>query len=192
MAKQTKKVQAEEPVKEVLEKNEEFKETKENVVNEKVQTEVETDIKEANEETTEETTSNVDEGTLEENNTETVSEEVENDTETTSEEVGNDTETASEGVGTEEPSTLSDEKILEIAEQIQKEGESLKEITEITPDTQEVLIDKINHLQEIEDKLKEDIERGEEELKENKATADKLFRRGFSEFWNGVSDGWNN
>ena len=87
----------------------------------------------------------------------------------------------------------SDERIIELAEQIKKEGESLQDIKEITPDTAEILKEKLTSLDDIEKELKKDIEAGEAKLKkeDNKAT-EKLFRRGFSEFWNGVSDGWNN
>ena len=88
---------------------------------------------------------------------------------------------------------ISSERIVEIAEKLKAEGESLKEINEITPETENVLKKKISELEKMEDELRQDIEKTESELgQEDKAAAERLFRRGFTEFWNGVSDGWNN
>ena len=103
-------------------------------------------------------------------------------------------ENAEEGnVDEIEGNTISDEKLLEMAEQIKKEGESLKELNEITPETEQMLKEKVSDIEELEKELREDIKKNESALnEENKSAANKLFRRGFSDFWNGVSDGWNN
>lgn len=196
MAKQVKKTKVEEPIGGVLE------EKKVTPVEETVTEEVPTEeIKDANELVN---TANpvVEESEAEDSGEKTFLKEVEE--KSSMEEVPTE-EPPTEEALTEEPSTeeapaedknlvgLSDEKILDMAEQIKKEGESLKDIKELTPEVGTILKEKITHLEDIENELRKDIERGEELLKkENKAGADKLFRRGFSEFWNGVSDGWNN
>lgn len=99
---------------------------------------------------------------------------------------------------TEDPSNknddmLSNERLLEIAEQINNDGKSLNDINEITTETEKALKEKVANLEELEKELKKDIEKNEAAIKwENNTNAQKLFRHGFSEFWNGVSDGWNN
>ena len=87
---------------------------------------------------------------------------------------------------------LSNEKILEIAEAL-NEAKKVQGINELTPNTATVLKSEISKLENLEEELRKDIELKESVLsEENKGAADKLFRRGFTEFWNGVSDGWNN
>lgn len=120
------------------------------------------------------------------------------------EEVPSEPEAESEAEETDEPNNqlepsnknedvLSNERILEIAEQINNEGKSLNNINELTSETERALREKVANLEALEKELKDDIKKNESALKEeNNTNAQKLFRRGFSEFWNGVSDGWNN
>lgn len=104
-----------------------------------------------------------------------------------------------------EPSDPIESVTAEVSKEIEKTTEELKEFTEnldkkvkevenAEPEkVAEVASEKIGELAGIEDNLKKEIEKEEAKLSTpQKNAAKKLFGRGFGDFWNGVSTGWEN
>ena len=71
---------------------------------------------------------------------------------------------------------------------------AVKEVQAAEPEkVAEVASKKLNELAEIERSLQESIDEEAAKLSESqKKAANRLFGRGFGEFWNGVSSGWEN
>ena len=112
-------------------------------------------------------------------------------TDTVTDEVGEPAEEEEPAPEGETP--LSAEETLKLAEDIKEKGEKFANINDLTPKTAELVKKELERVNELEAKLKADIAIAEKEFKkENKASADRLFRRGFGDFWNGVSSGWDN
>lgn len=94
----------------------------------------------------------------------------------------------------EQAYNFKDSELGEIDEQLKKSAESLEQIGTLDEAAAVKLKQELNQLEDIEKKIREDIEITENEIKKNnkRDALRSIFGRGFTEFWNGVSDGWNN
>lgn len=83
----------------------------------------------------------------------------------------------------DEAQKLNEELENKVAEVEQAEPEKVVEVAK----------KKLNELEELEDRVQREIEAESEKLENlNKRGAKSPFSRGFNEFWNGVSSGWEN
>lgn len=93
----------------------------------------------------------------------------------------------------EEPKTedILPEEVQELVEEVSNVGKEIESITEVKGDTVDGLKAELKKVEDIEAKIAEEVKKTTAALSpEQKKTARRI--SGFSEFWSGVSDGWNN
>ena len=100
----------------------------------------------------------------------------------------------------EEPGNLDEitEEVEKVAEELNEFSEDLeKKVEEVQAAEPEKVVEvakqKLSEIEEIEKGLQAEIEKEENNLSEQqKKNVKRLFGRGFGDFWNGISSGWEN
>lgn len=94
----------------------------------------------------------------------------------------------------EEVSAINSATEKELSDFYEHLDDAVKEAQNAEPEkVAEVASKKLNELEEIEKRLEDELDKEVEALSATqRKAADKLFGRGFGEFWNGVSTGWEN
>lgn len=94
----------------------------------------------------------------------------------------------------EEVSAINSATEKEVSDFYEHLDDAVKEAQNAEPEkVAEVASKKLNELEEIEKRLEDELDKEVEALSATqRKAADKLFGRGFGEFWNGVSTGWEN
>ena len=96
---------------------------------------------------------------------------------------------AEEAPVAEEPVAEAELDVKEIAEQFANPEERLNSLGLTEENKEAVVKEELEKVEEVEKKLSEDIKKTEAALpKEKKDFAQKIFRYGFGDFWNGVTE----
>ena len=149
-----------------------------------------TETVESTEETAAENTE-VNEAPTDNGETPTGTENEEATEETTEEPTGNEAPWTLEQEGemelkpeTEDGNKLVDDETKELIGEVESVGKALEGDALTGPDAEQVISKELEHVDELEKKLKEKVNEGEKSVKTNNDR--------FTEFWCGVNNGWNN
>ena len=77
----------------------------------------------------------------------------------------------------------------EVAEKFEEIKDAVSKIDTTAPEAEKVVAEELEKVKELEKELTKDIEKTEKAMpKDKRSFADKIFRRGFEDFWNGVTE----
>lgn len=77
----------------------------------------------------------------------------------------------------------------EVAEKFEEIKETVSKIDTTAPEAEKAVAEELEKVKELEKELTKDIEKTEKAMpKDKRSFADKIFRRGFEDFWNGVTE----
>lgn len=125
------------------------------------------------------------------NNAESVTEEVESSEQIDGNEEEDVEEPLTKEIVEEQKEEVNGEEDV-FVEDFSNPSSKLQELVDANPgNVEKALREEIDRVSEVEKKMAETIKKNESKLdKKQKSILDTLFRRGFGDYWNGVSSGW--